>query len=204
MSRQPYALPFRHLVFQTPDGGRWWDAAAVELRDGEPQAKQATLTGGVLTDYAYARKILERRAQDVINLDRAAQGLSPLHTPQLLSELDSKKLELDLLLGMLQDRVEVGAINELLLSSFTKVPRLLISILPSLTGNDVVALHNRFYESFLRYLADASVSAWPGDPQSQPSGEAVRKINSFVQNIMTFLVRYAPFADLDERVIRSL
>ena len=101
------------------------------------------LHGGVLRHYAFARQILQRRARDTENINLASQGLPAEPSPLLeLSDVESRKLELDTLLQTFTNQIEIGDITGLTIAELKNVPRLMVALSPVLTQNDITQLIN--------------------------------------------------------------
>lgn len=99
------------------------------------------MRGGVLRQFNYAQQILKRRARDTENINLASQGLPAEPAPMLeLSEVESRKLELDTLLQSLSNQIELGDITSLTVAELKNIPRLMVALAPVLTEGDITQL----------------------------------------------------------------
>lgn len=99
------------------------------------------LEGGVLKDYKYAKAILARRGRDTTNINLASEGLPPQPSPLLeLSPVDSKILELDSQLQLIDDSIAVGNVNNITVEQLKNITRLIISLVPALTEEQIATM----------------------------------------------------------------
>jgi len=111
-----------------------------------PLEDKIAMRGGVLSTEAgmkFAKAALRRRAEDLVNQKLAADGL-PVNPPKLmeLDETESKSLELNQILESLADSAEAGAFFNFSISEVSKLPRLVISLLPTFSEGQIVELIN--------------------------------------------------------------
>jgi len=107
--------------------------------------------GGVLTDFKYATKILKRRADDVRNMELDAKGLQR-NAPELtvLSEIDSRKLELANVLDFVGQSVANGDYGIVSSVETRNMFRLIISLAPILTEaeiGDIISILDNIIEN---------------------------------------------------------
>lgn len=133
------------------------------------------MRGGVLRNYKYAKMILERRGRDSEDINLSSQGLPPVPGPLLeLSDVESRKLELDTLITSLNDAIEVGDITQLTVGELKNIPRLMVALAPVFTENDIVSLIRQFEEM----IESLEVSA---------TRAAQRIIDYFQEKVLVFL-----------------
>lgn len=105
------------------------------------------MRGGVLRNYKYAKMILERRGRNTEDINLASQGLPPVPGPLLeLSDVESRKLELDTLITSLDDAIATGNITQLTVAEIKNIPRLMVSLAPTFTQNDITSLIRQFQD----------------------------------------------------------
>jgi hypothetical protein len=173
-------------------------------------ASGRVLEGGVLKDYKYAKAILARRGRDTTNINLASEGLPPQPSPLLeLSPVDSKILELDSILSLIDDSIDVGNIKNITLEQLKNVTRLIISLVPALT-EDQIAEMIRYIEEMAMKIENLQTGVLDeGVPEVEPVGlkglfkqaEVVR--NYFQTKLLQFLRRniLAVNLDIQERQI---
>lgn len=143
--------------------------------------QRGELTGGVLTDYRYARKILDQRERDVRNQELEAQGLPAEPAPILqLDEVESRIMELSTLLSGINDAIDDGDITQLTVNELKNIPRLLVAIAPSLTEKQIVDM--------IDYIGDIVLSLNSAETISAPVRRVASRIKSFfVSRVVEFL-----------------
>jgi hypothetical protein len=151
------------------------------------QRGELPITGGV-KDYQYAKSILNRRARDASNLALEAQGLPPQAEPiATLSELDSRNLELNLLLQNIQNQIEGGLYSQLTINDLKGLPRILISVLPSYSTAEATDLLRFINDDILAVLRDAELNP-----------KIVGRLADFFELVKKFLVEMMPLMERDE------
>jgi len=119
-----------------------------------PLEDKIRMRGGVLSTDAgqqYARSILKRRAEDTDNIRRIEDGLPPV-PPKLLEldESESKSLELNTIIDAIDDAIDAGTTFGIPLSEVSKLPRLLISLSPTFSEEQITALIDVFDDLYRR------------------------------------------------------
>lgn len=146
---------------------------------------KASLTGGVLKDFRYARKILGQRASDVSNLDLEAQGLPPVASPiAILSESDSRTLELNSVLQAIASQINSGRVSDLTLNELRNLPRLLIAVLPSMTPPEAIELIRFIDDDIINELRNADL-------------DAEVRLSDYFENVREFIREVIPLLGLD-------
>lgn len=157
------------------------------------QRGEMPLTGGVLKDYRYARNILDRRVRDVKNLDLEAQGLPAQPEPiASLTEVDSRNLELNTLLQNLIDVIGTGAYTQLTINDLKGIPRLLISVIPTYTEDEITQLIQGIEDDILVPLRDTDIN--------RPVATTIIK---FFDKVMEYLRAMVQIANSDEATKRN-
>jgi hypothetical protein len=154
------------------------------------------MRGGVLRNYKYAKMILERRGRDSEDINLASQGLPPVPGPLLeLSDVESRKLELDTLITSLGDAIEVGDVTQLTVGELKNIPRLMVALAPTFTESDIVSLIRQFEEM----VESLEVSA---------TRSAQRIIDYFQDKVLVFLKATLQLVNLQpqdkDRAIRQM
>jgi len=107
--------------------------------------------GGVLTNFKYATKILKRRADDVRNMELDAEGLQRNATVlTVLSEIDSRKLELANVLDFVGQSVANGDYGIVSSVETRNMFRLIIALAPILTEaeiGDIISILDNIIEN---------------------------------------------------------
>lgn len=146
---------------------------------------KSSLTGGVLKDFRYARKILGQRASDVSNIDLESQGLPPVASPiATLSEADSRTLELNSVLQAIASQINSGRVSDLTLNELRNLPRLLIAVLPSMTPPEAVELMRFIDDDIINELRNANV-------------DAEVRLSDYFENVREFIREVIPLLGLD-------
>jgi hypothetical protein len=152
--------------------------------------------GGVLRDYKYARFILDRRAKDSARQDMEAQGITPPAPAMLeLSAEESRSLELNTLLQLLQDAVETGELADLtnLVPDLKNILRIFVSLLPTFNERKLTDFQDFFQE--LAGDLDAMLGSMEGTRRTTSVPQALR----FAQNIYKLISRYAPYVNASDK-----
>jgi hypothetical protein len=152
--------------------------------------QQHKLKGGVLTDYRYARGILDRRARDATNIQLESEGLPP--NPEVMAELtavESKQLELDILLQNIVAQIASGQASQLTLNDLRGLPRLLIQLVPTYSPADATQL--------LQFIGDDIIQPLR-DEQDTDQRKVARRIDEFFEACKLFIEKMMPFLGLDE------
>jgi len=106
-------------------------------------AAPSTISGGVLKNFKYARKILNQRARDTTNIRLATEGLPEIPSPILaLNPEESMNMELNSLITNLQNAIESQTLDQLTINEVKNIPRLLVSLSLTFTEEDVANLMN--------------------------------------------------------------
>jgi hypothetical protein len=150
---------------------------------------QGKLSGGVVKDYRYARKILDQRARDSANLDLEAQGLPPQGQPMFeMSRDDSLALELNQLLQNITSSIDEGRLSDLTVNELKNVPRLLIQLLPTMTPQEAVELIRFMDDDILEELINLN-----------PKTAAGVRVERYFTNVRDYIKDVVPFLGLDRR-----
>lgn len=146
---------------------------------------KASLTGGVLRDFRYARKILGQRASDTANIALESQGLPPVASPiATLSESDSRTLELNSVLQAIANQINSGRVSDLTLNELRNLPRLLIAVLPSMSPPEAVELLQFIDDDIINELRNAEV-------------DAEVRLSDYFENVREFIREVIPLLGLD-------
>ena len=123
-----------------------------------------SLTGGVLRDYGHARKILDRRANQV------RQQEDPMFIPQgeVITREDQLKLDFSSLLNEVGDAIASGSFSDLVYSALRRLTGAFIRTMPLIEDPDDVAEIKRTVDNILR---NAEVSDRPAQHRA-PIGVA--------------------------------
>jgi hypothetical protein len=164
---------------------------------------QKQLSGGVLRNFEYARSILGQRAKDDLALQAELQGVPgevarAEGEPPILSERESRELELNGLLSALQNEVESGNVGSIAFSDVRQIPRLLISLVPGSTPQELARLR-RFVGDMINDVEVEEVRAQdemdaPGAAAAAPDAippeenrDNIKRLNVFLRNIYTYI-----------------
>lgn len=117
-------------------------------------APRTRLEGGVLKDFNYAKRILNQRKKDIENQILNEQGL-PRNAPDLtiLSDIDSKKLELANVLDYVGNEISVGNYNVISSLESRSVIRLIIALSSVFTEDEIVTVI-RILENIIKNLSE--------------------------------------------------
>lgn len=134
---------------------------------------QKQLSGGVLRNFQYARSILGQRAKDDLARQAELQGVPgevarAEGEPPILSERESRELELNQLLSALQDEIESGNVGGIAFTEVKQIPRLLISLIPGFSAQELARLR-RFVGDM---LADVVVEGTRAQDELPPPAAA--------------------------------
>lgn len=155
---------------------------------GNGMRSMRSMRGGVLTDFRVARRLLDRRAEDVRNMELEAQGLPPRESaPVILTTEDSLALEFNNLLSTLQQNISGGIFDRITLQELKNIPRLLLNVLPSFTPTDVVEL--------IQYIDDDFITELREDNLAETVTSS--RILLFFENMRKFLKDILPFMASD-------
>lgn len=152
------------------------------------------LQGGVLRDYKYARMILDRRAKEFADQDMRKAGITPPAPAALeLTPDESRSLELNTLLQLLQDSVETGSVADItsLMPDLKNILRLFITLLPTFTAQQL----GDFQEFFQNMIED--LESMEGDMEGRNT--AVTQARRFSASIYNLIARYAPYVNASDR-----
>lgn len=102
-----------------------------------PLEEKIRLRGGISRqNYPYVEQILNRRVNDATNIQLMKEGQPPIpESMPVLTELDSRLLDLNNNLRALSDLVEQGptGISSITFQEFNKLPRQLVQLAPTMT-----------------------------------------------------------------------
>lgn len=152
------------------------------------------LKGGVLRDYKYARFLLDRRAKDTSDQAMRKEGIIPPERAALeLTPEESRSLELNTLLQLLQDSVETGTLVDIgtLMPDLKNILRLFIALLPTFTGEQLA----NFQVFFQGMISD--LESMEGDMEARNT--AVTQARRFSTSIYNLIARYAPYVNSSAR-----
>jgi hypothetical protein len=147
----------------------------------------ASMTGGVITNYKYAKELLGQRAQSSAVIDSLVNELPPPEGPLLqLNDVESKSLELNALLNGISDEVEAGNVTSVIGGDLKNVLRLYVALLPTFDGGELA--------DFQRYFQEVEQNA---DVKSEenPQNKTYATVRDFMSNLFKMTAEYAPFAN---------
>lgn len=163
------------------------------------------MTGGVITDFRLAKKLLDQRARSSANIDLREEGLEPNPSPLLeLDAVESRSLELNNQLQQLQDAVEAGEITSSLVPELKNTLRLFVALIPTFSGKQL-ADFQEFFGNMINILEDkaaqehqpvqygAAAAAAGGRVGLTPSEN---QVYLFVRNLYEFIRQFASSVDL--------
>jgi hypothetical protein len=129
----------------------------------EQVAAKQTMQGGVLKNYAYAKKVLAQRARDTTNQDLQKEGLPPVPAETLqLDPTESMTMELSNLIQALQNAIQDQTLDALTVNEIKNIPRLIVALSPTYTQDDVATLLDIIGE-MQESLQDATAKSGPRD-----------------------------------------
>lgn len=129
----------------------------------EQVAAKQTMQGGVLKNYAYAKKVLAQRARDTTNQDLQKEGLPPVPSETLqLDPTESMNMELSNLIQALQNAIQDQTLDTLTVNEIKNIPRLIVALSPTYTQDDVATLLDIIGE-MQESLQDATAKSGPRD-----------------------------------------
>lgn len=183
-----------------------------------PLEQKVAMRGGVLSTDAgmkFAKAALRRRAEDLTNQKLAADGL-PVNPPKLmeLDETESKSLELNQILESLADSAEAGTFFGFSISEVSKLPRLIISLLPTFSEGQVVELINaldNIVQLAMNVSSERSLKAATrfGDVEDEATRTASSRAIRPMRRLADFLEAFikprpdgTTFAEADDRTKR--
>lgn len=149
------------------------------------QKRNKGMRGGVIKDFRVARRLLDRRAEDVRNMELEAEGLPRQESaPVILTTDDSLALELNNVLSTLQKSISSGLFDRITLQELKNVPRLLLNVLPSYTPTDVNELIQFIDDDIITELINK-----PGGPTdiSDTLEKFFDKVRNFLRKIIPFM-----------------
>lgn len=166
-----------------------YNSTAVDMPFFRNYAAPTPLSGGVIKDYRYAQKLLSQRKQDYDNQAAAREGLPPTmsEAPLVLSDIQSKTLELNQLLTALDDAVEVGDISNLAVSDLKNVLRLMVSLSTTFDEARLVELIE-YVENIITDLQTLADEAAAGTSTNRNA----RLVLKFFESMYRFLKGMAP------------
>lgn len=147
----------------------------------------ASLTGGVIKDYKFARALLDQRAKSTAELDALREGMPPAESPLLeLSDVESRSLELNNFLQQLQDFVEVGDVPSSFVPDLKNILRLYIALIPTFSQDQISEFMDVFNDLVgqLDDLLDDS-----------PNNKANQQTREFIDKLFNFTREFARFAN---------
>lgn len=170
------------------------------------------IEGGVLKDYKYAKFILNRRAKDVERINLEKENIFPPEEPLLtLSDLESRSLELNNLLQVIQDAVELGDFPSTLNTELKNMLRIFISLLPTFTIDQIseykdlfgnmfedITGHNARSRGRVELYPNASSDDIDANGREPDEVRTIRETTNrrqfidFFKNMNTLLLEYAP------------
>ena len=162
-----------------------------------PEEGRGYYKGGVLTNYRYARKILDQRKADIENQLREEEGLMRMPLPLTqISELDSRKLELANQLQYMVASAAQGDYNYLSSLEGKQLLRNVIVIAPVLTEDellDIKRIMSEFVDSLYAGLND-NLEGMEGedlDPREVAKQKNIYFGITSIQTILYFLKQMA-------------
>lgn len=162
-------------------------------------ARGDTFTGGVLTNYSYAKMMIAQRARDLAAINALKEGLPvPSPTGTLISATEERQLQLNDLVQRIADAAdEVASIDagELAYPDTTALVKLIVGLAPTYTERELTALVDEMTDAF-----DTLETYIEGNPRSPKA----RQFYQFVQRVLIFLRDFARMngTQLDERTKR--
>lgn len=164
------------------------------------------LSGGVLRHFDYAQRILKQRAQDDLARTAEKEGIPSALSgiqgePPILSERESRELELNQLLSALQDEIESGNVGSIAFTEVRQIPRLLISLTPGFSAQELARLRRfigdmigdveveatRTQDELLSPAAAAEADEAADRPLPREERTNITRINAFLRNILEFI-----------------
>lgn len=120
-----------------------------------PFASEVSMSGGVIKDFRLAQKLLKQRATSSANIQLAKEGAPPLETGVTsFSEIEAKQIELNQLLGELEDVISDGVSTAIdFTSNLRRIFNLYIQLLPIQSSRSLT--------EFLRFFGEVVESALP-------------------------------------------
>ena len=121
------------------------DAMMLVAMRQQQGGSNGVMHGGVLRDYKYAQKILQRRKTDVLNIEAAKAALPPV-MPSLLEfpEVDLLSLKLNSSIQKVLDDVEDGRVDGYTISALKSIHLQLVQLLPTFDENRLIKLQTIF------------------------------------------------------------
>lgn len=147
----------------------------------------ASMTGGVIKNYKFAKEILGQRAQSADVIQALVQQTPPPEDGLLqLSDAESKSLELNALLNSIADEVEAGNVTSIIVNELKNVLRLYVALLPTFDGGSLA--------DFQRYFEEVEQSADTKSDEN-PQNKAFATVRDFMGNLFKMTAEYAPFTE---------
>jgi hypothetical protein len=184
--------------------------------------EKVALRGGVVRNYKYAQKILGRLAEGTQAIDLAKEGIPVPSKPiPELTALEEKQLEFNDRLYMLGEVVQNKVLGRFDVKDINELPRLLMTIAPSLRMPQIADLSEYLDELALEIqsqipggaagaAAAAPIRGRPPVPGGRTAAERAKikeeaaelgsfksVIFSLVNDMINFLVDYTPYAQRD-------
>lgn len=140
----------------------------------QASGKHWSMVGGVVKDYRYARSVLDRRARDTQNIQLESEGLPTNPEPVVeLSQKDSMSIELNNLLQNVESAIETANVGTLTISDLKNIPRLLITLVPTMSESEITSL--------IQYIEDDIVG------ELSPDEGAEKRVREFMVVVLNFL-----------------
>lgn len=145
--------------------------------------RQHEMQGGAIRDFQIAQRLLNRRREGYLEQEALKEGLPPAPAaPEVLTDLESQELELDILIRSIGDAVEANNFDALSLSEIKNVPRLLIRLAPYMDDSratQIVAYLDSVVHE-LNALAGRNI-------QNQAKQAAIQRIKLSLESFVKFL-----------------
>lgn len=160
--------------------------------------REGVVEGGVLKDYKYAKFVLNRRARDMARIAMEKEGLDAPADPLLvLSELESRSLELNNLLQLVQDAIDAGDISNALVVELKNVLRIFVALLPTFNENEIGEYKDMIGEMY-DTLLDLNIRS-QGQPSLYPNparnSTAVSQVVEFFARMNDLIKEYSRYVN---------
>lgn len=154
------------------------------------------IAGGVIKDFRFAQQLLKQRAESSRAIDEIREGLPvSASPPELLSETESRMLELNNILDSLQDQIEVGDITITAVSDLKNITRLFVALLPTFSGEEFAKLQN--------FISDDIVLPLERHIRQSPNDNNASQVLNYFERLFNFIKAFASSINLSDADKRS-
>ncbi|NDC95687.1 hypothetical protein EBZ38_14145 [bacterium] len=157
-----------------------------------PNSRGGRLTGGVLKNYSYARKILDRRAENV----RAQQDPAFVPPTKVLSDQDQLKLNFSSLLSEVVDSITANNYTDLVYSATRRLVGTMLQAIPYIDDPKDIADIKRVIDLGLVGTEDAEDAEQQHDTQAIKRDELNKASEARRRRILDVLDRINKFIEL--------